>query len=64
MNWPELLKSLAENRHWLPSQVLDGMTVGQFWILHLPTSGRRQTSPERLRELRNQQRLKAGKRPL
>ena len=59
-----MLKQLAEDRHWLPAQVLEGMTAGQFFVCFMPSRTRRRSSPERLREVRNRQRLKAGKPPL
>lgn len=59
-----MLREFATACGWLPNQVLDGMTVGQFWAVWKPTGGRRSTDAGRLLEIRNRQRLKAGKPPL
>jgi hypothetical protein len=33
MPWPEIVKDFAKHFHWTVSDLLDGMTVAEFWII-------------------------------
>lgn len=47
-----------------PADVLEAWPFGRFLALFRPSKVSRSTDADRLRELRNQQRLRAGKAPI
>lgn len=59
-----MLKVFAKDWHLSPNEVLDATPFARLWVMFVPTKIRRQIDGDRLRELRNQQRIKAGKPPI